>query len=181
MLTIDRNNKVTVDPETLRIEAFNTIWEKDTSKNKDKALDIFAYIYFKYNPKSAYRKSALGKELQEKLLKEVIKNPKWKIPEYVKKAENIYKENMNSIGMRLLQSALTAAERISNLFEDFELDEIEDESKRIDVAVKMLSGLDKVDSVVLKITTATKKLEEEFTANKNKKSVSRFEKPKNKR
>ena len=182
MLNVDKNHKVTPDPEALRIKAFKEIWDRDKSKDKNKALDIFAYIYFKYHPKSGYRHSNVGVELHKKILIDVIKNPSWKVPNYVKEAEKIYEDSMNTVGMKLLNSALTAAEGVASLFKDFNFDEIEEAKEQLELATKLLSGLKNVDDVVLRLMSAIKKVESEVLAsNKNKKEINKFHIPKSRR
>jgi hypothetical protein len=83
MFSIDINGRIVVDPNTLTIPPVRKIWEADKSKNKDKALNILAAIYFFADPKSPYHnfpekikieeiESQYGIKLNDPLIKETV-------------------------------------------------------------------------------------------------------------
>lgn len=184
MLNIDKKKVITPDPETLMVKGFKDIWDKDKSENKEHALKVFAYIYFKYNPKSPYRKSSVGEDLQERLVHDIIQKKTWTIPKYVKVAEQIYEESMNSVAMKLVNAGLVAAEGVASDLEEFRttLSTMSDPIKKMEATSKYLDVLTKIDGVVFKLTAAQRKAEEDFISEKSrKKAITQFEKPKHKR
>ena len=56
-----KNSRVVISPEALLIPEFQKIWEKDKSKDKEKALKELSYVYFICDYKSHYLTS-MGKE-----------------------------------------------------------------------------------------------------------------------
>ena len=45
---------LTIEPEMLLIKPFKALWDRDKSKNKEKALMELGYIYFMCDPRSDY-------------------------------------------------------------------------------------------------------------------------------
>jgi len=83
MFTIDINGHIVIDPDLLVIPSIKKIWESDKTKNKDKAVNILAAIYFFADPKSPYHnfpekikiqeiESQYGIKLNEPSIKETI-------------------------------------------------------------------------------------------------------------
>lgn len=176
MLRIDKAGKVTPTPETLTIKPFKAIWDKDKTEGKPKALRVLGYIYFKYNPKSPYLKTAVGDELQEVLLNDVLKDSKWKANTDVLEAELIYSNVMITSGIKALQSAQKMLKAISSeLDTGIKLGEIEDEQKRVLVMKSLLGLIEAMPEATKKLTAAVKALnDEQLSAIKNNKELSHF-------
>jgi len=178
MLNIDINNVVTPDPETLTIPQFKTVWDKDNTKHKDNAKRIFGYLYFKYNPKSVYIDAATGVDLDANIKRDLFGDPEYKMPSYVEPAETVYKNNMVSLGMRVLNSAQHALNQIGKQLDQFDLDTIEDFKDRIEVMSKIVTVISKLDSAAISVARALKALRDEQLAKiESKKELFRFEMP----
>ena len=47
--------KLNISEEALLLKPFKEIWQRDKSKNKDKALQELGYVYFISDPRSDYQ------------------------------------------------------------------------------------------------------------------------------
>src|SRR3990167_8155919 len=110
------NNKVKISPEALLIQAFKNVWDKDTSKTKDKALAELGYVYFIADYKSdylAYPENTRTKQIAI----DTMKDSNYKPDETVKAAIKKYEELQNTPTLRLLKSARHALEEVSSYFD----------------------------------------------------------------
>lgn len=64
MFILDPLGAVVVNPEYLMIPQFNTIWKADKTKNKEKAMAKFLYIFYMCDYKSPYNSYGDDKEGQ---------------------------------------------------------------------------------------------------------------------
>lgn len=175
MLNIE-DNRVVPDPHTLIVPAFKHIWDNDKTKHKDKALKLFAYIYFKNDLKSDYRKSLSGKDLEVQIKKDLFEDEKYKIPKYVEKAEEIYVNLQMTKSMKLLLSAESAIEQITKYFNEFKVDSIKE--KKDEIVTKVMNNLNKVDTLVNNVQLAKKRVSDELmSAKSNKRQLGEFEMP----
>lgn len=185
MLKLDNRNKLIVTPEILAVRSFKSIWDKDKSKDKAKAMRVFSYIYFKYNPKSPYLKKATGEGLDLELKRDIIGDVKWKATADVTEAETIYSSVMISSGMKALQSAQKFLELITaQLDTGIDLTAIADETKRIAVMKSALGLINDMPDATRNLALAMKKLKAEQLEkikDKNKDGGTMFELPRSQR
>lgn len=140
------SNTPTVTTECLMISPFKEIWERDKSKNKDKAYPELQYIYFNADYKSLYL--AFDKDTrEEKLLEDFIKDKKWKADKLVCDGIKKYKEFQNTPTMRFLQSNQDAMESMAEYFSSINWDEVNDRGiakydiTKVATAVKNAGGI----------------------------------------
>lgn len=108
-LVILENNKVKINPEILLIQAFKNVWDKDTSKTKDKALAELGYVYFIADYKSdylAYPENTRSRQVAC----DIMKDEDYKPDETVKAAVRKYEELQTTPTLRLLKAARHALE-----------------------------------------------------------------------
>ena len=179
---MDKYNRVIPDPETLVIPVFKNMWDKDTSEDKEMSLKKFAYLYFKYNPKSDYLKHSVGEELDKLLKKDLFNDENYALDIDIIKAESYYSNILETLNLKALKSAQGALDKISKEFDSLDLSAISDMKERTDIMAKTLSIITKIDEATLKLSSAMKKIQEEqLSNNRGKKELSRFEKPRSKR
>ena len=89
LLTYEGYN-LTIDPMLLALKPFKTIWQRDRSEKKDKAISEIAYIYFMEDPRSDYQYIVdLDSREQQIREGEGIKSS-WKPDNVVKEAQKLY-------------------------------------------------------------------------------------------
>lgn len=180
MLTIDEHNNVIPEPSTLMIKEFGDIWKKDKSKNKETALKYFAFIYFKYDLKSKYRNSYSGTDLDKMIKIDLFKDSKFKLSSEVHKAGIIFNNLQITKSLKLLLSAEGVLEQITNYFDNFDINEVEDVKDKADIILKVMRNLKEIDEVTSKIEVAKKRIEADLYANtqSTKRKLSNWELPK---
>ena len=83
--------KLNISEEALLLKPFKEIWQRDKSKNKDKALQELGYIYFMSDPRSDYQ-YLVDEEERSKAIKEGEGiDSKWKPDKVVLDAITFYK------------------------------------------------------------------------------------------
>ena len=83
--------KLNISEEALLLKPFKEIWQRDKSKNKDKALQELGYIYFMSDPRSDYQ-YLVDEEERSKAIKEGEGiDSKWKPDKLVLDAATFYK------------------------------------------------------------------------------------------
>lgn len=83
--------KLNISEEALLLKPFKEIWQRDKSKNKDKALQELGYVYFISDPRSDYQ-YLVDEEERSKAIKEGEGiNSKWKPDKLVLDAIAFYK------------------------------------------------------------------------------------------
>ena len=68
--------KVVISEEALLLKPFKTIWNRDKSKDKNRALQELGFIYFFCDPRSDYQ-YLIDEEEREKSIKRIINLQKY--------------------------------------------------------------------------------------------------------
>lgn len=170
--------------EILLVSPFKEIWERDKSKNKEYALEDFAYMEFmtsmlKSNPYKGY-----SSEIKHEVVsKDIITRENWQPDELIRKGmEYIFKQQKDgSATYTLYLSALQAKEKLEKFFRQVDLDERNFKTGMPIYKPKELSSaiLD-VDKITASLSVLEKKVEEELfdsVRRKGDKEISPFADP----
>lgn len=170
--------------EILLVSPFKEIWERDKSKNKEYALEDFAYMEFmtsmlKSNPYKGYSSEVK----HEVVSKDIITREDWQPDELIRKGmEYIFKQQKDgSATYTLYLSALQAKEKLEKFFRQVDLDERNFKTGMPIYKPKELSSaiLD-VDKITASLSVLEKKVEEELfdsVRTKGAKEISPFADP----
>ena len=71
------NQRVTASPEALTIKEFKALWDRDSSKHKETAIEEFAYVFFMSDYKSVYMAYDTAAR-EQKIIGDVITKKSWK-------------------------------------------------------------------------------------------------------
>jgi hypothetical protein len=176
------NNKVVYPkPETLLIEPFNTIWNRDKSTNKEIAIQEMTYIEFitsmlKSNPYREYPEETK----HEILKKDIIKNDKW-IP------DDLIYEGINKIKLLQTEGSITygywmanknAIEKMIAFFNDFDMNAVNLKSGMPIYKPRDITGaVSDAEKTLTTVNNLKAKVDEEvfqITKNKSDKTISTF-------
>jgi hypothetical protein len=143
------NGKVTLNANSLAIPEFRYLWDRDEDVDKENAVREISYVVFLCdesigNPYRAYREN----ERQEVLVKDFIKEKKWKPDKYIDSAVKKYKEATQTTNSRLLKSAKNAAEKLSEYFDMIDFNEVDKDGKSVFSAKELSSNLAAVGNIV---------------------------------
>jgi hypothetical protein len=179
MFDINEKGIVIVKPEFLLIECFKKIYDKYP---RDKALQIFAFIYFMHDYKSPYKRSYELSELEEKVKVDIFNTTDWTPDEDILEAGKKYDELQQVKSLKTLVAAEQALSQITQYFNDFNINTIPD-VRRHQTVNSMMKNLEELDEVIDKISNARKRVESDML-NKNiagKRKLGKREIPKSQR
>lgn len=174
------NSVAIPNTETLLIEPFKTIWERDKTKDKEVALKEFTFIELmsskkKSNPFSGYSDDIRFEKLRDSLFYEdwepdnLVEQCLAKIDEFQKEASPTYSYYM---------SVLEAAEKMKSFFRSFDINEVNDRGQRIWKPKDITSAMVDTERVLQNLNSMKDKVEQElFEATKTRanKQINYFE------
>lgn len=166
--------------ETLLIEPFKTIWERDDSPKKEVALKEFTYIEFissqlKSNPYRGYRESARDSILKKNIIQDENWIPDILINEAIEKIEEFQKNG--SASYSLYKKAIAAKEKLEDFFDDFDLNDKTDKGTYLLKPKDITGALLDLDKVIVNLESLKEKIEKELfeeVRNKSDKTISPF-------
>ena len=120
--------KLNISEEALLLKPFKEIWQRDKSKNKDKALQELGYVYFISDPRSDYQ-YLVDEEERSKAIKEGEGiDSKWEPDKVVLDAITFYK-SFKPTSALLLEDTRFAVEKLRKALRDIDLTETDDKGK----------------------------------------------------
>lgn len=164
-LFIIENNRCKPNPETLLLEPFSSIWSRDASKDKMKAVKEFTYIEFmvskkKTNPFSGYDDATR----KEKLINYLFKGEKFQEDELIKSGmlllDELQKEGSPSY--TLYKSTCRAIHELARFLNTFDINERDDKGKLILTPAMVTSALKNVADVAKQNADLKEKVEQEL-------------------
>lgn len=143
------NTKVVINPQVLAMPEFRKIWDRDNDIDKDNAVREISYVVFLCdesvaNPYRAYKEG----DREEVLLRDFIKDKKWKPDKYIEDAVKKYLEATQTTNSRLLKSAKNAAEKLAGYFDIIDFTETDKDGKLLYSAKELASNLAAVGNIV---------------------------------
>ena len=165
-------NKLSVIPlpETYMIYPFNKILERDTSKNKDKALKDFAYIEFmsstkKSNPFAGYDNDIKEQKIIEKVF-DYNYTPDDLVLEGVKFIQSLQKENSPIYSLYL--AAKEGTEKIKKFIREVDVNERDDKGKPLFKTSDVLRTINEIPKVLATLKDLEVKIQaEDLSISKN--------------
>ncbi len=121
--------KLTISEEALLIKAFRTIWERDKSEDKHKALTDFGIMYFMYDPRSDYSCIIDEKERMSTILQHQGLPPDFKIDKKLKEAIEVYKKLTITPASLLLKDMNETIDKLRIHIKELDLSAEDDKGK----------------------------------------------------
>ena len=157
-----RDFKVTISPRALLIPEFRTLWDRDKSKDKDKALRELAYVYYLSDFKSPYLLSLDMSIVANTVAKDFMKDESYKPNKEIEEAISKYKELQITPSMRLLTASLTTVNRLTDYLEEVDLNERDDKNKPIYKPSDITNSLKSIGGIVESLTKVRDQVEKEI-------------------
>lgn len=136
------DGKIVISAECLCISPFSEIWQSDKSKDKVNATNQIKYIWFFSDFESPYYTHP-EEDRSSLIIKDVIKDDKFKIDDTINKAVEKYKALHVTASMRLLDAANSAIFKMEKYFK--EIDYTRDDPDKVQ---KMIINLPKQTAAV---------------------------------
>ena len=160
-LLVYEGYKVKVSPEALALKPFKALWTRDRTRDKNKALDEFAYIYFYADPRSEYQ-YIVDDDDRNKAVKEGLGFPdKWKPDKEVRAAIELY-SSFTTTAALLLQDTRYAVDKLRILLRDIDLDAKDKNGKPIYTLNVITATIKQVPGLVRDLDNAEKMLNEQL-------------------
>lgn len=103
--------EVKVAPEALTLKPFKKIWDRDKSKNKERAVLEFSFLYFFCDPRSDYQYIADDDDRREAVKEGIGFDKDWK-PDTALNAAAAFYRTFDSNAARLLKMASKEIDKV---------------------------------------------------------------------
>lgn len=138
------NHQVTISEEAYRLKPFRAIWDKDKTKNKNKALDELAYVFFMEDFKSDFTDIIDEDERRDEVLANLTLEADYKDSKEVTEARKFYNEQINNIlALSFLRDARYAVNQLRIYFKSIDF-------TKQDSRGRMIHDPDKLSKVIEK-------------------------------
>ena len=153
--------KLNISEEALLLKPFKEIWQRDKSKNKDKALQELGYVYFISDPRSDYQ-YLVDEEERSKAIKEGEGiDSKWEPDKVVLDAITFYK-SFKPTSALLLEDTRFAVDKLRKLLREIDLTKVDDKGKPIYTLNTITATIKQIPSLVKDLDEAEKTLSKEL-------------------
>ena len=153
--------KLHISEEAFVLKPFKELWNRDKTKNKDKALQELGYIYFMCDPRSDYQ-YIVDEEDRSKAIKEGEGiEPKWKPDNKVIEAMKFYKQ-FKPVSALLLEDTRVAVDKLRQLLRNIDLTEVDDKGKPIYTLNTVTATIKQIPSLVKDLDEAEKAIAKEI-------------------
>ena len=154
-------NKLHISEEAVVLKPVKEIWKRDKSKNKDKALQELAYVYFMCDPRSDYQ-YIVDEDDRAKAIKEGEGiDSKWKPDNKVIMAMEFYKQ-FKPVSALLLEDTRVAVDKLRQLLRNIDLTEVDDKGKPIYTLNTVTATIKQIPSLVKDLDEAEKAIAKEI-------------------
>lgn len=163
------NDRVTISAEALGLVFFKTLWSRDKSKNKEKAYNDIAYVFYfcDFNsPFFIYPPDERTKQIKEY----VLGDKNFKVDKEIEDAIEGYSNLNTTPSMRMLESVQIAISKMEGYFKDVDYTEVD-----IDKVGKFIERLPKLMESVNQAAEICKKEVSTGTRVRGNASVGLFE------
>lgn len=151
------DNKVILKASSLVVPEFKKIWDRDKSKGKDQAYKELSYVVFLCdysidNPYRSYSEYDREKILRTDFLEEEEPD------ELILKAVTKYKELSETVSLRLVKRALSAADTLGEYFDQVNFNDKDKMGKPIYSSKELSSNLKDIGQIVKSLETLEEQL-----------------------
>lgn len=153
--------KVTISEEALLLKPFKTLWDRDTSENKDKALKELAFIYFMKDPRSDYQYLTNEEERATAIKEAEGISKKWKPDKAVQEAMNFY-DSFKPVSALLLEDTRYAVDKLRMLLREIDLKEVDDKGRPVYTLNTITATIKQIPQLVKDLDDAEKALAQEM-------------------
>lgn len=120
---------LTIEPEALVIKSIRTLWNRDKTQSKERALAELGYIYFMVDPRSTYSHLTDLADRSEKIVIEEGLPKNWKPDKIVQEAMKSYGDSVITTSSLLLEDTRVAVDKLRKYLRDIDLTAEDDKNK----------------------------------------------------
>ena len=127
--------EIKVEPEALLLKPFKKIWNRDRSKDKNRAMQELGFIYFVCDPRSDYQYLVdLDTRMESVKQGEGLPND-WTPDQTVKEAMEFY-SSFKPTSALLLEDTRVAVDKLREHLKNMDFNEVDDKGKPINVVAR---------------------------------------------
>lgn len=152
---------VTIEPEALMLAPFKAIWQRDKSKDKSKAMQELAFIYFMEDPRSDYQYLVDAAVREEEIKKGEGLPESWKPDKVVQRAIEFYR-SFKPASAGLLEDTRYAVNKLRELLRNINLDERDDKGKPVHTLSSVTQTIKQIPGLVKDLDEAERALSREI-------------------
>lgn len=156
--------KVTIAEEAYALKPFRTIWNRDRSASKDKAIMELSYIYFMVDPRSDYQYLIDEEERSKSIIEGEGLPDSWKPDKAVTEAMEFY-ATFKPTSALLLEDTRYAVDKLRKLLRDIDLQETDGKGKPIYTLNTITSTIKQIPSLVRDLNEAEEAIAKEIAQN----------------
>lgn len=145
------NDRVIISAEALGLTFFKTLWSRDKTKNKEKAYNDIAYVFYYADFNSPFFQ--YPPDERSKVIKQfVIGNEKFVVDKEIESAIESYKELNTTPSMRMLESVQIAISKMENYFRtvNYAEEDIDKVGKFIERLPKLVESVNQASEICRK-------------------------------
>lgn len=120
---------LTIEPEALVIKSIRTLWNRDKTQSKERALAELGYIYFMVDPRSTYSYLTDLADRSEKIVIEEGLPKNWKPDKIVQEAMKSYGDSVITTSSLLLEDTRVVVDKLRKYLRDIDLTAEDDKNK----------------------------------------------------
>lgn len=153
--------KITISEEALLLKPFKTIWKRDRSQNKEKALMELGFIYFFCDIRSDYQ-YIVDEDARKESIKEGEGLPKdWEPDDVLLEAMEFY-NTFKPTSALLLEDTRYAVDKLRKLLREIDLTQTDDKGKPIYTLNTVTATIKQVPSLVRDLDEAERSIAKEI-------------------
>lgn len=156
---------LTIEPEALTIKAIRNLWNRDKSKNKERALAELGYIYFLVDPRSTYSFITDLDDRSEKIILEEGLPKNWKPDKIVKEAMESYSNSVVTTSYLLLEDTKFAVDNLRKYLRSMDFTETDDKGKPKYPVNTLATAVNQVADLAEKLMRAERVVAQEIVEN----------------
>lgn len=165
-LFIVEGNIAKPNPETLLIEPFKTIWERDTDVDKSIAIKEFTYMELMTSKKRSNPYAGYNEEMRKEKLMEMLfhRLPDWEVDSLVEQgmAEIVTFQKEASPTYSYYISVLGATEKMKQFFNEFDINEVNEKGARVFKPNEIIMAIANTDKLLQNLNSMKEKVEQEL-------------------
>lgn len=156
---------LTIEPEALVIKSIRSLWNRDKSRSKDRALQELGYIYFMVDPRSTYSYITNLADRSEKIILEEGLPKNWKPDKIVEEAMKSYADSVITTSYLLLEDTKFAVDNLRKYLRLMDFTETDDKGKPKYPVNTLASAVNQVADLAEKLMKAEKTVTQEILEN----------------
>jgi len=151
---------MTISEEAFALKPFKDLWKRDKSKNKERALQELAYIYFMEDTRSDYQIYIDREERSEQIKLGEGLPEDWKPDKLVLEAEQFY-AGFKSESALLLEDIRAAITKLREYIKTIDLNAVDDKGKPIYTLNTYTATIKQIPELITSLDAAEKAIAKE--------------------